>query len=139
MASLLERIYDNYRLYLIQEQAEEMHKLVQGINFDEIDKNDFCKKYGLTMQDLQDLLQNDLDSFVDRHCGKKDFPWIAARLSNFLKADALLDKYRERGWTIFVKVFHKSDDDEVIRVVTRDPNNNQIEELTKDFYFYSSC
>lgn len=134
MASLLDRIYDNYRLYLIKEQAEEMHKLIQGRSFDESEKIDFCKKHGLTMQDLQDLLQDDLDSFIDRHCGKKDFPWIAARLSNFLKADALLDEYRDRGWTIFVKVFHKANDDRVIRVVTRDPSNKLIEELTQDFY-----
>lgn len=133
MATLFDRIYDNYRLYLIKEQAEDLHELVEGKDFDSDKKAAFCQKHALTIQDLQDLLDDDLDSFVDRHCGQEDFPWIATRLSNFSKADTLLDKYRDRGWTIFVEVFHQADDDRTIRTMVSDPKNNEIENLTKDF------
>lgn len=133
MASLLDRIYDNQRLYLIKRQAEEMHELIQNKNFNENEKANFCKKHELTAQDLEDLQQDNLDAFIDRHSGTKHFPWIKARLSNFLRADALLDKYRAHGWTVFVEIFHK-DDDTVIRTMVRDPNNKQIGKLTRDFY-----
>lgn len=134
MASLLDRIYDNHRQFLIKKQADEMHELVEDKSFSDTEKANFCKRHSLTNQDLEDLLHDDLDAFVDRHSGAKDFPWIEARLRNFLKADALLDEYRNRGWTIFVDVFHTADDDRVIRTQVRDTNNKEIQELTQDFY-----